>query len=186
MKRACWWAEVAAYAPEKLVFVDETSTSIRLTRAYARAKRGQRAVGRVPRNHGRATSLVAALGPGGMRVAHTQLGALDSQSFAAFVRHTLGPQLTAGEVVVLDNLSVHKVAAVREAIQEVGCTLLFLPPYSPDFAPIEAAFAKIKAALRKAGARTQETLESAITSAVASVTAQDARGFFTHCGYSLA
>ena len=172
-------------AAEALVFVDETSANIRLTRGYARAPRGTRAIGRVPRNHGRPTTLVAALTPTGVRASCTRLGAFDGPAFAAYVRDVLCPTLRPGQVVVLDNLSVHKVAAVRQAIEAVQCTLLFLPPYSPDFAPIELAFAKVKALLRAAGARTQDALDAAITAAVQRITASDARGFFQHCHYSL-
>jgi transposase len=106
-------------------------------------------------------------------------------SFTAYVRDVLCPRLRPGHVVVMDTLSVHKAAAVREAIEAAGCTLRFLPPYSPDFAPIELAFAKLKAALRAAGARTHEALHAAIATAVAQITAADARGFFHHCGYRL-
>jgi transposase len=186
VKRAAWRKTAATLAAAELVFVDETSASIRLTRPYARAPRGVRAVGRVPRNHGRATTLVAALTPGGLRAPLTRLGALDSAGFTAYVRDVLCPSLRPGQVVVLDNLSIHKAAAVRQAIEAARCTLLFLPPYSPDFAPIELAFAKLKAALRAAGARTHEALHAAITTAAGRITAADARGFFQHCGYSLA
>jgi transposase len=152
----------------------------------ARAPRGGRAVGRVPRNHGRPTTLVVALTPRGLRAPLTQLGALNAVSFTAYVREVLGPRRRPGQVVVMDNLSVPKAAAVREAIEAARCTLRFLPPYSPDFAPIELAFAKRKAALRAAGARTHEAWRTAITAAVGQSTATDARGFFRHCGYSFA
>ena len=149
MKRAAWWQTVAGVAAEALVFVDETSANIRLTRGYARAPRGTRAIGRVPRNHGRPTTLVAALTPTGVHASCTRLGAFDGPGFAAYVRDVLCPTLRPGQVVVLDNLSVHKAAAAREAIEAAQCSLLFLPPYSPDFSPIELAFAKLKAALRR-------------------------------------
>jgi transposase len=102
------------------------------------------------------------------------------------VRDVLCPRLRPGQVVVLDNASIHKGAAVREAIEAARCSLLFLPPYSPDFAPIELAFAKLKAALRAAGARSHEALHTAIAAAVGQITATDARGYFQHCGYSVA
>ena len=186
MKRAAWRETVAGLPATKLVFLDETSANIRLTRTHARAPRGVRAVGRVPRNHGRPTTLVAALTPRGLRAPLTQLGALDAATFTAYVRDVLCPRLRPGQVVVMDNLSIHKAAAVREAIEAARCSLLFLPPSSPDFAPIELAFAKLKAALRAAGARTDETLHAAIAVALKQVTAADARGFFQHCGYSFA
>lgn len=168
------------------MFVDETGATIRLTRLYARAPRNQRAVGQVPRNHGVSTTLVAALTPEGLVAPLRQLGALTGPTFADYLREVLCPQLRPGQVVALDNLSVHKTAAVRTLIEGVGCTLVYLPPYSPDCSPIELAFAKVKAALRGVGARTQEALDPAIDAAVATITGQDARGFFSHCGYSLA
>jgi transposase len=173
-------------ATAALVFVDESGATVRLTRAYARAPRRERAIGRVPRNHGKGTSLVAALAAEGMRAPHRRLGAFNADSFAAYIEQTLAPTLRPGRVVVLDNLSIHKDRRVRTAIEAAGCRLAFLPPYSPDCSPIELAFAKVKAALRQAGARAQEALDAAIDRALATVTAQDARAFFRHCGYPLA
>ena len=181
-----WWATIAGVPAGKLVFIDETSASIRLTRTHARAPRGARAVGRVPRNHGRPTTLVAALTPRGPRAPLTQLGALNAVSFTAYVRDVLCPRLRPGQIVVMDNASIHKGAAVREAIEAARCSLLFLPPSSPDFAPIELAFAKLKAALRAAGARSHDALQTAIAAAVGQITATDARGYFQHGGYSFA
>jgi len=110
-------------------------------------------------------------------------GAMDSDAFIAFLENILCPSLKTGQVVVLDNLSCHKGERVRELIERAGCRLLFLPPYSPDFAPIELAFSKIKEFLRKVGARTQEALDKAISQAVDIITNSDARGYFKHCGY---
>ena len=186
MKRAAWWEVVGAHAPADLVFVDESGASVKMARADARAPRGERAVGRVPRNHGTPTALVAALTPDGLTATATRLGAFDTASFAAYVRDVLCPALRPGQVVVLDNLSAHKSTAVREAIAAAGCAVLFLPPDSPDFAPIELAWAQVKAALRTAAARTQEALDAAIAAAWRRVTADQARAFFGHCGYSLA
>jgi transposase len=186
VKRAAWWDAVAAHAPDDLVFVDESGANVKMARAYARAPRGERAVGRVPRNHGTPTSLVAALTPDGLRATVTRRGAFDTASFAAYVQDVLCPVLRPGQVVVLDNLSAHKSAAVRAAVEAAGCALLFLPPYSPDFAPIELAWAHVKAALRAAAARTQDALDAAIAAALPRVTADHARAYFRHCGYSLA
>jgi transposase len=186
VKRAAWREAMAGVRAEDLVFVDELGADIRLTRADARAPRGQRAVGRVPRNHGKSTTLVAALTPTGLRAPLRRLGAINGESFAAYVRDVLCPLLRPGQVVAMDNLSAHQGAAVREAIAAAGCALVFLPPYSPDLSPIEPAFSKVKALLRAAGARTQDALDAALDAAVARVTAQDARAFFNHCGYSLA
>lgn len=172
-------------AAADLVFVDETQTHLSLTRRYARAPRGERAVGTVPRNWGSSTTLVAALSPAGLGAALTLQGAVDTDWFTLYVRDLLCPTLEPGQVVVLDNLSSHKGPGVRAAVEAAGCQLLFLPPYSPDFAPIEPAFSKLKEALRAAGARTQEALDAAITAALDTVTAADAVGWFMHCGYAL-
>ena len=163
--------------------MDESGTNVAMTPRRARAPRGQRAYGRVPRNHGRTTTLVAALGVAGLGPTMTLPGALDRPAFVAYVRELLAPALTPGQVVVLDNLAVHKGAAIRRLVEARGCRLLFLPPYSPDFAPIEHAFGKIKEALRRAGARTHAALEDAIAAALDTITTQDALGWFRHCGY---
>ena len=186
MKRAAWWDALAARAPEDLVFVDESGATLKMARAYARAPRGERAVGKVPRNHGTPTSLVAALTADGLTATATRSGAFDGPGFLAYVRDVLCPVLRPGQVVVLDNLGAHRAAAVREAIEAVGCALLFLPPYSPDFAPIELAWAQIKAALRAAAARSQDALDAAIAAAWQRVTPHHARAYFRHCGYPLA
>lgn len=166
------------------MFVDESSTSIAMTRRRARSPRGKRAPGKIPRNHGQPTSLIASLGPQGLGEAMTVEGAVDSSAFNVYVRQLLCPSLQAGQIVVLDNLSVHKATAAREAIEGRGCQLLFLPPYSPDYSPIELAFAKIKECLRGAGARSQQALDEAISRAMALVTAADALAWFQHCGYA--
>jgi transposase len=178
---------VAALDPATLDFVDESCTPISLTRASGRAPRGQRAVGRVPRNHDPVISLVAALGLDGLsQAAMTLPGPIDTAAFAVFVEQELVPRLRPGQVVVLDNLSVHKSVRIRELIEASGCQLLFLPAYSPDFAPIEQVFSKVKAYLRGVGARTQDRLEAAISAALARITPADARGWFRHCGYHVA
>lgn len=165
--------------------MDETGASTRLTRAYARAPRGQRAVGQVPRNHGTPTTLVAALTPAGLQAAQRLLGAMTTARFTSYVQEVLCPTLRPGQVVAMDNLSAHKSDAVRAAIEAVGATLLFLPPYSPDCSPIELAFSKLKARLKAVAARTQAALDAAIDTAVTTITARDAHGFFAHCGYPL-
>ena len=183
--RATWRQETALLDPAQFVFVDETSTSIALTRRFGRAPRGVRAHGHVPRNHGRPTTLIAALSPAGLGAALTLAGAANTAAFAAYCRELLCPSLRPGQVVVLDNVRFHHAAAIGELIASAGCRLLFLPPYSPDFAPIEHAFSKLKTALRAAAARTQPALDTAIAAALALVTAADAHGWFRHCGYRL-
>ncbi len=181
--RAAWRDEAAALAPNDLVFVDETSTHTALTRRRARAPRGERAVGRAPRNHGPNVTLLAALIPDGIGPALVIPGAVDGAAFAAYAERVLAPALRPGQIVVLDNLSAHKSEAARTAIEAAGCRLLFLPAYSPDFNPIELAFAKIKESLRAAAARTPDGLFAATGAAIAAVSAADARGFYAHCGF---
>ena len=183
--RASWWDELATYDPADFVFLDETSTSIALTRRYARAPRGRRAPGQVPRNHGTPTTLLAALSASGLGAAMTLEGAANTAVFTAYVRELLCPTLRPGQLVLLDNVSFHRAAAIQELIEAAGCVLVFLPPYSPDFNPIEQAFSKLKAQLRATAARTQVALEAAITDALGSITAADALGWFRHCGYQL-
>jgi transposase len=139
----------------------------------------------VPRNHGKNTTLVAALTPHGLQAPWTIEGAIDTLAFERYVKEVLGPTLRPGQVVILDNLSVHTAARIQEAIEAVDCELLFLPPYSPDYTPIEQAFSKIKALLRGLGARTREALLEAVRQAVTAITADDAAAWFGHAGYPL-
>jgi transposase len=168
-----------------LVSVDESSTNLALIRLYARAPQGERAVGSVPRNHGTPTTLISALSPDGIQAALTLPGAVDKLAFRVFVRDILGPTLRPGQVVLTDNLSVHHDPDVRALVEGRECLLIYLPAYSPDLAPVEMAIAKIKTHLRTVAARTQETLDQAITDAISRITPQDAHGFFTHAGYPL-
>jgi transposase len=174
---------VKAIDPARFVFVDECGTNITLTRLYARAPRGERAFGKVPRNWDKNVTLIAALSTEGMGQAMSMEGATDGAAFEAYVRHFLLPTLKDGQVVVMDNLQVHKSTRVRKLIESAGASVLFLPPYSPDFSPIEEAFSKIKAILRSIEARTQETLVEAIAQALDAVSRRDALGWFAHCGY---
>ncbi len=139
----------------------------------------------MPRNHGKNTTLVAALAPEGLQAPWTIEGAMDTPAFERYVKEVLGPTLRPGQVVVLDNLRVHKAASIRQAIAAHDCELLFLPPYSPDCTPIEQAFSKIKALIRGVGARTREALLDALSRALTAITKEDAVGWFTHAGYSL-
>lgn len=185
-ERARWRQAIREYDPAQFVFIDESSANITLTPRYARAPRSQRAPGSAPRNYQRNTTLVAALTPTGIHAPMTLEGAIDSDAFVAYVEHVLLPKLHPGQVVICDNLSVHKRADIRNQIEDAGCTLLFLPAYSPDFNPIEQAFSKLKAALRRAEARTQEALDAAIGAALTTITATDARHWFAHAGYPIA
>lgn len=185
MTRQQWRDAVAPLDPQDYVFVDECGSHIALTPQYAWAPRSERAVGAVPHRRGQNLTLLAALTPAGLTAAMTLDGATDGLAFAAFVGELLVPTLRPGQIVVLDNLSAHKGAAIRALLATAGCTLLFLPPYSPDFAPIEQAFSKLKAALRHAGARTRAALDTAIGAALETITAADAHGWFRHCGHAL-
>jgi transposase len=183
--RKAWREAVAALDPEQLVFVDESGTNIALTRLYGWAPHDRRASGSVPRNHGKNTTLVAALAPDGLQVPWMIEGAMNTDTFVWYITEQLAPTLRPGPVVVLDNLSVHKAARIRQAIEARHCQLLFLPPYSPDFTPIEQAFSKMKALLRGLGARTKEALWEAMRVAVEAITPADALAWFTHAGYPL-
>ena len=149
----------------------------------ARAPRGQRAYGKIPRNRGKNTTLIASLSFQGMGEALILEGAAHTDTFELYVKQILGPSLQPGQIVVMDNLQLQKGERVRQAIEARGCQVLFLPSYSPDFSPIEEAFSKLKAFLRKVGARTREDLQEAIIQALGIITAQDAQGWFRHCGY---
>jgi transposase len=184
--RAAWREAVAKRDPAQFVFVDESGTHTSLMRLYGWAPHDQRASGSVPRNHGHNTTLVAALTPEGLREPWLLIaGAMTSETFEWYIREQLAPQLRPGQIVVLDNLSAHKAARIRQTLAAHGCDLLYLPPYSPDFTPIEQAFSKVKAILRGLGARTQETLQEAVRLAIAAITPDDAAAWFTHAGYPL-
>jgi len=185
VRRAAWWEALEEVDPTALVFVDETGTNLAMTPRYGRAPRGERVVGTVPRNHGPNTTLVAALGLDGVLAAMTVEGAMDRRAFDAFVDQVLVPRLKPGHVVVWDNLSVHKSADALRRIEARGGQLVWLPPYSPDFSPIEQAFSKLKSALRRTGARTREELDTAITAGLATITDADTPGWFAHCGYPI-
>jgi transposase len=169
---------------DQLVFGDECGSNIALTPLYARAPKGQRAQGSVPRNRGKNTTLIASLSLEGVGAAMILEGSANAAAFEVYVEQILAPHLIAGQIVVMDNLGAHKGERVRQVIEAQGCQVLFLPGYSPDLSPIEETFSKLKTFLRRAGARTREALEEAIGQALLTVTFQDARGWFEHCGYS--
>jgi transposase len=184
--RAAWRREAATLGPAALVCVDETGSHPALTRLRARAPRGERAAGAVPRNPGRTLTLLAALTPAGIGPALAVDGAVDGARFAAYVERCLAPGLRPGQTVVRDNMSVHKDARARALIEGAGCRVRFLPADSPDRNPIEPAFAQVKARLRRAAARSRDDLLAAAGAALDAITPQDAHGFFAHCGYPLA
>jgi transposase len=166
-----------------LVFVDESSTNIALTPRYARAPRGERAHGKAPRNWGKNVTLISSITLEGVGASMSVEGPSDTESFGRYMREVLAPRLETGQIVLMDNLSVHTSKWVRELIEEKGCQLWLLPSYSPDMNPIEEAFSKVKGILRKAKARTLEVLFEATAQALSTLSADDARGYFEHCGY---
>lgn len=168
---------------DDLVFLDETSTQIAMTRSHGRAPRGQRLVAAVPRNHGANVTCLAALTATGVGPSLVFEGALNGPVFAQWVRAHLVPTLRPGQIVILDNLSVHKHPGARQAIEAAGCQLRFLPAYSPDFNPIELVFGCLKTHLRAVAARTVDALMTAIGDGRNAITAVDARNCFRHAGY---
>jgi transposase len=182
-ERAKWREQMKEVDARRLVVVDECGSNIALTPLYGWAPKGQRVHGSVPRNRGKNTTLLASLSLSGLGACMILEGSVNTLAFETYVEQILAPSLSAGQIVVLDNLSAHKGARVRQLIEARGCELLYLPAYSPDCSPIEEAFSKLKAFLRRGGARTHEVLQEAIGHALQTVTAQDALGWFTHCGY---
>ena len=168
------------------MFVDECGTHVGLAPLRARAPKGERAYGKAPRNRGKNTTLIASMTPSGMGPCAAVEGATTAKVFEAYVGQVLAPALRPGQVVVLDNLGAHKGERVRELIGARSCEVLFLPAYSPDFSPIEEAFSKLKAHLRRARARTRKALVEAMGRALDAVTPEGARGWFAHCGYPAA
>lgn len=168
---------------ERLVFVDEMGTNISLSPLYAWSRRGRRAFGSAPRNWGKNVTLLASITRRGLGPCLAVEGSTTREVFEAYLERVLAPTLEPGQIVVMDNLSAHKGGRVKEIVEARGCELVYLPPYSPDFNPIEQAFSKVKGLLRRAEARTREALIEAMGQALDAVSARDVRGFFGHCGY---
>lgn len=184
--RALWRWLVSRFDVRRLVFVDESGTHTSMDRLRSRAPKGERAYGKVPKNRGKSTALIASMSLHGMGETMCLQGATDAKAFEVYVEHFLAPTLEEGqEVVVLDGLGAHRPKRIRELIEERGAELVFLPTYSPDLNPIEEAFSKIKNILRRLGARTHEALLKAIAEALSAVTPRDAAGWFDHCGYKV-
>ena len=168
---------------DRLVFIDETWTTTNMARGYGRASRGQRCVAAVPQGLWQTTTFVGALRQRELVAPMVADGPMDGEMFRAYVDQCLVPVLRSGDIVILDNLSSHKVRGVREVIVAAGATLLYLPPYSPDLNPIEKFFAKLKALLRKAAARSVETLWSEVGALLATVTQEECSNYLASCGY---
>ena len=184
-RRATWRRKVSGIDPEKLIFMDESGVTTEMTRRYGRARGGRRLREGVPAGHWRTLSVLGAIRRSGWVAAMTIEAATDGEVFLAYLERVLGPQLRPGDVVVMDNLSAHKVAGVRETIEAHGAQLLYLPPYSPDFNPIEQCWAQVKQSLRAAKARALPRLEECLAEALSKVTPQNMQACFQHCGYGI-
>lgn len=186
-KRGWFWRRVRGMNHRRFIFLDESAVNTALTPTHGRAPVGERVVDSAPRNYGEQTSVIGALSFGrGLLAAMTLTGAVDTLAFDAYLAQVLGPRLRRGDVVVLDNLNVHKASQVGRVAEERGAQVIWLPPYSPDFSPIEQCWSKIKTFLRAAKARTREELEEALARAIDQITKADIRGWFKHCGYKVA
>ena len=182
-RRRAWFEAQPGLDPDRLVFVDETGASTKMARRCGRAVRGQRCRAPVPHGHWKTTTFVGALRRGGMTAPMVLDGAMYGTAFQAYVDHVLAPTLSPGDIVVMDNLSVHRGAAVRDAIEGAGAELRFLPPYSPDLNPIEMAFSKFKAFLKCRAARTVSQLDKAIAQAIDTYTPDECKNYFAAAGY---
>lgn len=168
----------------RLVFIDETGVTTKMVRHYGRSPCGERLVGSVPHGHWKTLTLVAALRIDRMTASYAIDGAMDGPSFLAYVEQVLAPVLHKGDIVFMDNLRTHKIVGVREAIEAMGAKLQYLPAYSPDLNPIEQAFSKLKAALRKGAARTVNALLKLVGNLVKSFAPEECANYFRHAGYA--
>jgi transposase len=182
-ERRQWREHTKELDASQFVFLDESGSNIALTRLYGRAPKGKRAHGSIPRNRGKNMTLISSLSLQGLGASLILDGSANTEVFEIYVEQILAPSLQAGQLVIMDNLSIHKGNKVRQLIEARGCQVLFLPAYSPDLSPIEEAFSKVKAVLRGIGARTREALQEALEYALTTVSASDASGWFSHCGY---
>jgi transposase len=182
-KRQEWGTRTAGIDPARFVFIDESGAKTNMTRLRGRCKGGGRLHDTAPLGHWETTTMIAALRRDGSTAPMVIEGATDAAVFWAYVKHVLVPVLRKGEIVVLDNLSSHKGAAIRELIEAAGAQLWLLPPYSPDLNPIEKLWSKVKEFLRAAKARCTEELDRAVADALDTVTAQDAINWLASCGY---
>ena len=179
--RVEYWHLIREVNEDDLVFVDETGSNLAMTRRYARSSKGSRAYSDAPYQRGSNLTLIGAMALRGLVGEITFPGATDAMAFKTYLTQVLVPNLWPGACVVMDNLPAHKVAGIREAIEAVGATVVYLSPYSPDFSPIENCWSKVKEFLRSRAARTYAQLDQAITDALAAVTVHDIKGWFTHC-----
>ncbi len=197
LRRQAWFDAQPDLDPEKLIFIDgergpwpqwgrvspSNGASTKMARPRGRAKRGERCRAAVPHGHWKTTTFTAGLRLGSLSAPMLLDGPMDGDAFRAYVTHVLAPELTPGDIVVMDNLPAHKVTGVRHAIEAAGATLLYLPPYSPDFNPIEMMFSKLKAILRQAAARTVDELWEVIAQSLDEFTPEECRNYFVAAGY---
>lgn len=181
-KRQAYQAEIAQLDPRDLVFVDESGVNQAMARLYAWARGGERAHALRPVRRGQTLTLVGALGWEGLQAPFNLEGAMNGHVFLFYVENLLAPSLRPGQTVMMDNLSAHYADGVREAIESAGARLLYLPPYSPEYSPIELCWSKVKTYLRAEAARTLDALHAAITAALNTILPKDAKGWFQHCG----
>lgn len=181
--RRAWFDGQPDLPPERLIFIDETGTSTKMARRHGRAGRGKRCRAAVPHGHWKTTTFTAGLSLSGLTAPMVLDGAMHGAAFRAYVEQVLVPELTPGDVVVMDNLPAHKIHGIRQAIEAAGATLLYLPPYSPDFNPIELAFAKLKALLRKAAPRTVDALWDTIGHLLDAFSPLECQNYFAKAGY---
>lgn len=167
----------------RLIFLDESGAQTHMKRLYGRTAKGERLVDTMPGGHWRTTTMISAIRTGGVVTAMVTEGATDATVFRGFVEHFLVPVLRRGDIVAMDNLSSHKVSGVREAIESVGAQLWYLPPYSPDFNPIEQAWSKVKSVLRSITPKTTKQLYRAVGTALRRVTRRECQNYFANCGY---
>jgi transposase len=184
-RRQQWREQIAGIAPERLIFLDESGITTQMTRLYGRAFRGERVREGTPAGRWKTLTLLSAIGIGGLIATMSVEAPTDGEVFLAYLEQVLCPRLMPGHIVVMDNLAAHKVVGVRKLIEGRHAQLLYLPPYSPDFNPIEKAWAKLKQHLRKLKARTVEQLQPAIANALPTITPANAQAWFRHCGYPL-
>ncbi|UPT93580.1 IS630 family transposase [Bradyrhizobium barranii subsp. apii] len=177
-----WFEGQIDLDPERLVFIDETSANTKMARRYGRSPRGERCRAAIPHGHWKTTTFTAGLRSDGLIAPLVLDGPMDGDAFLAYVEQLLAPSLRPGDTVIMDNLPAHKVHGVREAIQAVGASLLYLPPYSPDFNPIEMAFSKLKALLRTAAARTMPDLWQAIANALKRFSPEECQNYLVAAG----
>lgn len=183
-RREQFWKEIQQIAPEQLIFLDESGVTTEMTRRYGRAEGGQRVREATPASHWKTLTILGALSCSGLVATMTVETPTDRDVFLAYLEQVLCPQLQPGQVIVMDNLSTHKVAGVSELLAIRGARLLYLPPYSPDLNPIEKCWSKLKQILRSLQARSLEALEHAITQAIRTISSDNAQAWFRYAGYS--